>query len=431
MILVDTALRRRADAGRPVRVGMIGAGAMGRAIALQIATATPGMDLVAICNRTPDAAERAFREAGHDDVERVSGDVALDAAVRRGVPAVTDDPALVCRSAGVDVVLEVTGAVEHGAHVVLDAIAHGKHVVTMNAELQGTVGPVLKGYADRAGVVLTDSDGDQPGVMMNLYRFVRQTGARPVLVGNIKGLQDAYRTPATQAEFARRGGLSPQMATSFADGTKMTFENAIVANATGMRVRDGGMLGPSCEGEDIAQVQRFWTLEELLDGSGLVDYVVGARPAPGVFVLGYHDHPLQRHWMHMYKQGDGPVYTYYVPYHLCHMEVPITIGRAALFGDAAVAPHAGHVMDVVTTAKRDLRAGEVLDGIGFFLSYGTGANAAEARSRELLPMGVSEGCRLVRNVPRDQVLTYEDVVLPPGRLVDRLREEQSALPGPA
>lgn len=428
MILVDTALRRRADEGRPVRVGMVGAGAMGRAIALQIATATPGMELVAICNRNPDAAERAYREAGALDVARVSSASDLSDAVNRGTPVVTDDPEVVCRSDGVDVVLEVTGAVEHGAHVVLDAIAHGKHVVTMNAELQGTVGPVLKGYADRAGVVLTDSDGDQPGVMMNLYRFVRQTGARPVLVGNIKGLQDAYRTPTTQAEFARRGGLSPQMATSFADGTKMTFENAIVANATGMRVRDGGMLGPSCEGEDIAEVQRCWSLEELIEGPGLVDYVVGARPAPGVFVLGHHDHPLQRHWMHMYKQGDGPVYTYYVPYHLCHMEVPITIGRAALFGDAAVAPHAGHVMDVVTTAKRDLRAGEVLDGIGFFLSYGTGANVEDVTSGDLLPMGVSEGCRLVRDVPRDQVLTYADVVLPPGRLVDRLRVEQAALP---
>lgn len=426
MILVDAALRRRADEGRPVRVGMVGAGAMGRAIALQVRDHTPGMEVVAICNRNPDAAERAYREAGADEVARVSSAADLTAAAQRGVPAVTDDPSLLCASDDVDVVLEVTGAVEHGAHVVLDAIAHGKHVVTMNAELQGTVGPVLKTYADRAGVVLTDSDGDQPGVMMNLYRFVQQTGARPVLIGNMKGLQDYYRTPTTQADFARRGGLSPQMATSFADGTKMTFENALLANATGHRVRPGGMLGPTCDA--VTDAQSFWSLDELLDGPGLVDYVVGAAPAPGVFVLGHHEHPLQQHWMRMYKQGDGPIYTYYVPYHLCHMEVPITIGRAALFADAAVAPHAGHVMDVVTTAKRDLKAGEVLDGIGFYLSYGTGANADDARERDLLPMGVSEGCRLVRDVAKDTVLTYADVEVPPGRLVDRLRAEQAELP---
>lgn len=427
MIIIDAALQRRADEGRPVRVGMVGAGAMGRALALQIRQHTPGMELVGVCNRTPAAAERALREAGHEELVAASTAADVDRAAARGVPAVTDDPAALCAAESVDVLLEVTGAVEHGAHVVLDAIAHGKHVVTMNAELQGTVGPALLRHAQRAGVVLTDSDGDQPGVMANLLRFARQTGARPVLAGNIKGLQDAYRTPATQAEFARRGGLSPQMATSFADGTKMTFENALIANMTGMRVRPGGMLGPSCEGEDIATVQRHWDLEELLGGPGLVDYVVGARPAPGVFVLGHHEHPLQQHWMRMYKQGDGPLYTFYVPYHLCHMEVPITVARAALFRDAAVAPHAGHVMDVVTTAKRDLRSGEVLDGIGFFLSYGTGVGAQEAAQRRLLPMGVSEGCRLLRDVAKDAVLTYDDVEVPPGRLVDRLREEQADL----
>jgi predicted homoserine dehydrogenase-like protein len=425
VIIVDTALRRRADEGRPVRVGMVGAGAMGRAIALQILAHTPGMQLVAICNRNVDAAERAFREAGAPGVRRVTTAAELDRHAQRGHGFVTDDPNVICRADAVDVVLEVTGAVEHGAGVVLDAIEHGKHVVTMNAELQGTVGPVLKRYADRAGVVLTDSDGDQPGVMMNLYRFVRQTGARPVLLGNIKGLQDFYRTPATQADFARRGGLSPQMATSFADGTKMTFEMALVANATGMRVRPGGMLGPTCD--QVTDAAAFWTTDELLSGPGLVDYVVGAHPAPGVFVLGHHEHPLQQHWMGMYKQGAGPIYTFYVPYHLCHMEVPITVARAALFGDAAVAPHVGHVMDVVTTAKRDLTAGEVLDGIGFFLSYGTGVNAEQARAEDLLPMGVSEGCRLLRDVPKDSVITYADVSVPPGRLVDRLRDEQAAV----
>jgi len=423
MIIVDRELAQREAEGTPVRVAIVGAGAMGRAITYQILHCTPGMELVAIANRTPSRAEQAYREAGAEDVVAAGDARQLSAALEAGRYAVTDDPTLLCDADGVDVLLEVTGAVEFGARVVLRAIEQGKHVVTMNAELQGTIGPILKTYADRAGVVLTDSDGDQPGVIMNLFRFVQGLGVRPVLAGNMKGLQDEYRNPTTQAEFARRGGLSPQMATSFADGTKMSFEMALVANATGMRVRPGGMRGPSCA--DVHDAAGFFTLDELLDGPGVVDYVVGAEPAPGVFVLGYEQHPLQRHWLRMYKQGQGPIYTFYTPYHLCHLEVPTTLARAALFRDAAVAPDAGHVVDVVATAKRDLRAGEVLDGIGYYMTYGKGANADDVRARRLLPMGLSEGCKLARDVPKDQALTYDDVEMPSGRLCDELREEQT------
>lgn len=422
MIIVDEALRRREADGNPVKVAMVGAGAMGRAITLQIVRATPGMKLVAIANRTPATAQQAYIEAGVDSVSVVNTRPQLTEALEAGRCAVTDDPALLCEADGIEVVLEVTGAVEFGAHVVMNAIQHGKHVVTMNAELQGTLGPILKTYADRAGMVLTDSDGDQPGVIMNLYRFVRGLGVRAVLAGNIKGLQDAYRTPTTQADFARRGGLSPQMATSFADGTKMSFEMALVANATGMRVRTGGMLGPTCA--DVHDAAGYFSMDELLEGRGLIDYVVGAQPAPGVFVLGYEEHPLQRHWLRMYKQGDGPLYTFYTPYHLCHLEVPTTVARAVLFHDAAVTPDFGHVVDVVATAKRDLRAGEILDGIGYYLTYGQAANAEHVQRNRLLPMGLSEGCKLIRNVPKDQILRYEDVEVPPGRLCDALRKEQ-------
>jgi predicted homoserine dehydrogenase-like protein len=293
----------------------------------------------------------------------------------------------------------------------------------MNAELQGTVGPVLKTYADRAGVVLTDADGDQPGVIMNLYRFVRSIGVRPVLAGNMKGLQDAYRNPTTQEGFAARNHLTPHMAASFADGTKMSFEMALVANATGLPVRTGGMLGPSCS--SVYEAASFWDLHELLEGPGLVDYIVGAQPGPGVFVLGYQDHPVQQHWLRLYKLGDGPIYTFYTPYHLCHLEAPLTVARAVLFRDSAVSADAGHVVDVVATAKRDLRAGEVLDGIGYYMTYGQCVNADRTAAERYLPMGLAAGCTLARDVPKDAMLRYDDVRLPRGRLVDRLRDEQA------
>jgi len=302
---------------------------MGRAITLQILRSVPGMEVVAISNRTPERAREAYEAAGARDVGFAERVAEVEQSVGAGRPVVTDDPANVCAAGGIDVILEVTGAVEFAGGVVLDAIKHGKHVVTMNAELQGTVGPLLQRRADDAGVVLTDSDGDQPGVMMNLYRFVEGIGVRPVLVGNLKGLHDPYRNPTTQEGFAKARGLSANMATSFADGTKVSYEMAIVANATGLRVAQRGMYGP--DAASVHEAKDLFSLDEMLEHP-MADYLVGAEPAPGVFVLGHEEHPTQKALLDLYKLGDGPLYTFYRPYHLCHFEVPSTIARAALFG---------------------------------------------------------------------------------------------------
>jgi predicted homoserine dehydrogenase-like protein len=419
VIIVDRALERLEREGNPIRVAMVGAGFMGRGIALQILTSTPGMRLVAIANRHVDRAREAFALGGADEPATVDGAGALEEAFAAGRPAVTDDALLVAEAEGVDAVIEVTGTIELGAHVSLSAIEHGKHVVLMNAELDGTIGPILKRYADRAGVVFTNSDGDQPGVLMNLYRFVKGIGVRPVFCGNVKGLHDPYRNPTTQEGFARRWGQDPQMVTSFADGTKISFEQAIVANATGMRVARRGMFGPTVEaGTHVRDTAKLFPLEELLEGPGIVDYVVGAEPAPGVFVLGVHDHPVQQHYLNLYKLGEGPLYCFTTPYHLCHFEAPTTVARAVLFGDATIAPDHGLRVEVVATAKKDLRAGETIDGLGGYMTYGLAENADAA---------LSEGARLLRDVPKDQVLTRADAQLPPDRLCDRLRAEQDAL----
>jgi predicted homoserine dehydrogenase-like protein len=424
-MIVDTALERLEQAGTPIRVAMVGAGFMGRGIALQILTATPGMRLVAIGSRRVEAAVRAYREAGIEDVEEVDSGEELERCLRHGRPAVTGRPLLLGEADGIDAVIEVTGTVELAATVAMRAIARRKHVILMNAEVDGTVGPILRTYADRAGVVFTNSDGDQPGVIMNLYRFVRGLGVRPVLCGNIKGLHDPYRNPTTQEGFARTWGQNPRMVTSFADGSKISFEQAIVANATGMRVGRRGMFGPIVEaGTPIEQAVGWYPLDALLDGAGLVDYAVGASPAPGVFVLGTHDHPAQRHYLNLYKLGEGPLYCFYRPYHLCHFEVPASVARAVVFGDPTIAPAGAPTVEVVATAKVDLGEGDVLDGIGGYLVYGQCENVEIAAAEALLPIGLAEGCRLVRDIPRDQVLRRDDVELPAGRLVDRLRSEQ-------
>jgi predicted homoserine dehydrogenase-like protein len=247
---------------------------------------------------------------------------------------------------------------------------------------------------------------------------------RPVLLGNVKFLQDAYRTPETQAAFAADKGISPQMATSFADGTKIAYEMALVANATGFPVGRRGAYGPRCEGHIEDGVDLF-PREQMLE-TGLTDYLLGAHPSPGVFVYATHEDPVQRASLDYYKMGPGPIYTIYAPTHLCHFEVPNSIARAALFGDATVAPAGGPVVEVVALAKRDLRAGDMLDGIGGYMTYGAIENAPVAHAEGLLPIGLAEGCRVTRAILRDEAISEADVERPAGRLSDALREEQLA-----
>ena len=426
MVIVDTALAKRQEENNPVRVGLVGAGFMGRGIVLQITNSVPGMELVAIYNRSVEGSKRAYREAGIDDFEIVNNQADLEERIAKGKYSITEDPLLLCKAENIDVIVEVTGAVEFSSRVVFEAIQNKKHVVIMDAELDGTVGAILKVYADKQGVVLTNADGDQPGVEMNLYRFVKSIGVKPVLCGNIKGLQDPYRNPTTQEGFAKKWGQNPAMVTSFADGTKISFEQAIVANATGMTVGRRGMFGPTVpSGTPLKEIMNKYPLDVLLSGPGIVDYCVGAEPGPGVFVLGTHDHPQQKHYLNLYKLGEGPLYLFYTPYHLCHFEVPLTAARAALFHDAAITPLGAPQVEVVATAKIDLKAGQVIDGIGCYMTYGQCETAEITAEQQLLPMGLAEGCTLLRDIPKDQVLTYADVVLPKGRFCDKLRQEQN------
>jgi predicted homoserine dehydrogenase-like protein len=421
VIVVDSALARRAAEGNPVKVGVVGAGFAGRGLVLQALNATPGMDVVAVCNRTIENAERAYRDAGSDDLVRVSSAAELERAIAAGRHAVTDDPAVVCEAGQVEVVVEATGEIEFAAGVSLQAIANGKHLVLVNAELGCTLGPVLKTYADRAGVVFTDTDGDQQGVLMNLVREAKMLGFRTILAGNIKSLLDPYRTPETQQAFADSVFQRPKFITSFADGTKIAQEMATLGNALGFGVSERGMAGPRCDRVDDAP--GVFDIEALLERPA-VDYILGAEPSFGVFVLGHSEEPLLRRYMKIYKMGDGPVYTFYRHFHLSSLETPRTIARAALFGDPALTPSGAPTCDVITLAKRDLRAGETLDGVGAFTCYGLIENTPVVRRDDLLPIGLADGCVLRRDLPKDAEIRFSDVDLPPGRVSDRLWREQ-------
>lgn len=433
MIIVDTALARRQAEGKPIRVGMIGAGFQASGIALQIMTATKGMTLCVVANRNVEKAVALFDQVGVEP-QHCETRAQIEAAIAAGRPAVTEDAEALARADGLDAIIEVTGSIEFAARAVLAALESGKHVVQMNAELDGTIGPILKAKADAAGVVYTFSDGDQPGVQMNLYRFVAGLGVEPRLCGNIKGLHDPYRNPTTQETFAKRWGQKPAMVASFADGTKISFEQAIVANGTGMRVARRGMIGPDFSGGDpgaplVPIEQTVEAFEQYLDpkAPGLVDYVVGARPGPGVFVLGTLDNPRQQHYLELYKMGKGPFYCFYTPYHLCHFEVPNSVARAVLFNDAVLTPDGGPKVGVIAVAKKDLAAGELIEDFGGYEVYGVAENMDVVRSEKLLPVGLALGCTLKRAVAKDAALTFDDVNIPEGRVVDRLYAEQEQM----
>jgi predicted homoserine dehydrogenase-like protein len=405
MVILDRALEEREREGRPVRVGLIGAGYMGSAV-IHCLQALRGVRLVAVATRTPERAEAQLRRDGLAGESR---------------PAVTANASAICSDPSVDVVIDATGSVDGGAEVVLEAIRHRKHVVLMNMTLDATVGPILKARADEAGVVYTQTDGDEPAVAMNLLRLVRQLGCRPVMAGNVKGFYDRYRTPETQREFAASVGQDPQMVASFADGTKLALETTVLANATGFGVSRRGMAGFRCE--HVRDLPGLVDADQLLE-SPVVDFVLGAEPGSGAFVVGHDADSSAADYMRYFKMGDGPLYVFYTPFHLPHREVGLTAARAALFADAAAAPAGAPVCEAVTIAKRDLESGEVLDGPGGFMTYGLTENAETSTRENLLPIGLSEGRRLVRAVARDEALTFAMLEPRPPRTVDSLYDEQ-------
>jgi predicted homoserine dehydrogenase-like protein len=423
MIIVDTALEAREKEGRPIRVALLGAGFMSHGLGNHIVNTTPGMRLVGVYNRRPQRAFELYKYAGVRDVVSPTTQKEADLAIREGIAVATDDAFLLARSPEVDVIVDVTGSVEFGARVALEAFRHKKDVVLMNAEIDATIGPILQTYAAKHGVILSACDGDEPGVQINLYRWVKGLGLTPRVIGNIKGLQDPYRNPTTQKGFAEKWKQNPAMVTSFADGSKISFEQAIVANATGFVVRSRGMSrGMEYKG-DVMKIGELYDIDEVRKLGGIIDYVVGT-PLTKVYVLAEHPDPKQQHYLNLYKMGDGPLYSFFTPYHLVHFEVPAAIARVVLFRDHLAKPLGGPVVEVCACAKRDLTAGETLDDYGMYMTYGEAVNADEMCRMKYLPEGLVEGCVLKRDIPKDAVITYDDVSLPPGRLADQLRGEQ-------
>jgi predicted homoserine dehydrogenase-like protein len=293
--------------------------------------------------------------------------------------------------------------------------------VAANPETQATVGPYLQVLAERAGVVYSDVDGDEPGIVKQLFDYCVGLGLQPVLIGNCKGVLKRYATPETQAAFAAAHDLKPWIATAAADGTKLNFEMAIVANATGYRPARRGMTGVQTTLDTlIADFER----EGLLDQGPVVEYSFGIPN--GVFVVVRDDDPVMQREMRYLKLGDGPFYLFHHPRVMVHYEAPLSAAWAALHGIATIAPRGAPVAEVVAYAKRDLSGGQRLDGIGGFDCYGLIVPKEDARREGLLPVGLASFARLNRAIPKDQPIPLEAVTFEEENLVLDLYRRQKA-----
>lgn len=409
MYIIDNKLKEREKNNNPIQVGIIGAGEMGKGLMNQVHRYTPGMRVAAVYNRSQPKVKEALATAGIEDYKSVNSFRDFSAQIKE-YTVVTDQIDYLIENKEIDVIVELTGNIVFGFETILKAFEKGKHVVSFNAELEATLGPVLKKKAEEAGVMYTLGDGDQPGVTMNLYRQVKMMGFEPLLCGNIKGLQDHYRNPTTQEGFAKQWGMTPEMVTSFADGTKISFEQACIANATDMSVAQRGMIGINSK-EHVDNLTGEFDPEKLKEQGGIVDYVVGAKPGPGVFIYATTEDTLSKKYLKYGKLGEGPLYSFYVPYHLLFFELAFSIARLIDFNDVTLDAEHGMKVEVVAVAKEDMPAGTVIDGLGGYKTYGICENAKDARKENLLPMGLAEGNVTKRGIKKDEVITLDDVEL--------------------
>ena len=406
-------------AGTPIRVGLVGVGQMGRGFIAQVAN-IPGMETVAVADVDPVRGLDAFREAGQEPIEGLNG--------RVGRPAVTTDATELARSETVDVVVEATGVTEVGARVAYEAIQEGKHVVMLNAETDATVGALLARMAKSAGVVYTGSAGDEPAAIMELYDFARSMGFEVVAVGKGKNNPlDPTATPESVAEEATRKHMNPKMLAAFVDGTKTMVEMATVANAIGFVPDVPGMHGPAeTDPRKLAQVFSLEGEGGILSKYSTVDYVRGV--APGVFVVVRSQDGPVRETMDYLGMGAGPNHVFYRPYHLTSLETPLSVARAAVYGEPGIVSGTQPMAEVVTVAKRDLDAGEKLGGIGGPDYYGTVYPVSEAAG--MLPLGLAAGARTTRSVSKGSVVSRAVVELAGGSFVANLRQLQDAALAP-
>ncbi|WP_201860233.1 NAD(P)H-dependent oxidoreductase [Microvirga soli] len=422
-------LRQRFDTGRPIRVGLIGAGKFGSMFLAQVPT-IPGLDVAVIADLDPDRAREACRTVGWDDA-RIAG----TRFVADGLEA--------CRADDVEVVIEATGHPEAGIRHALAAIEAGRHIVMVNVEADVLAGPLLAERARERGVVYSMAYGDQPALVSEMVDWARAAGFTVAAAG--KGTKylpvyhsvtpdDVWTHYGLTPEQAKAGGMNPQMFNSFLDGTKSAIEMAAIANACDLDVPEEGLRFPPCGVDDLAQVLRPKSVGGQLDRDGMVEVVSSlerdGRPVFrdlrwGVYVVLKAPNDYAAACFKQYglpTDSTGRYAAMYKPFHLIGLELSISVLSAALRGEPTGSTRAWRG-DAVAVAKRELKVGEMLDGEGGYTVYGRLVPASRSKAARMLPIGLAHGVRLIRDVAAGSAVTEDDVALDAERLAVRVRRE--------
>ncbi len=424
MYEIDMKLKKLQDEGKPIRVGLVGAGQMGTDIVAQIA-GMAGMEVDVVVDLRTETAVSAYKLSGYEGEIVETNDLAVaEEAVRAGRKVATTNYKLAVLTSTIQVVIDATGAPEMGARISLDCINNKKHIVMMNVECDVTVGPILRQMAENAGVVYSLTAGDEPGSIVEVYRFATALGLKVVAVGKGKNNPlDIYATPADLQAKADARQMSAKMLCEFVDGSKTMIEMAAVSNATGLVPDIRGMHGPKCNIKDLTKVFCRKDQGGILNREGVVDYGIGDIN-PGVFVIVSTDQERLKDGLLQRDMGPGPNYLLLRPYHLCSIETPITVAQAVLYGESTAHPKKRLTSECITVAKRDLKAGEVLDSIGEFC-YRASIDLYEvAKEGKMLPVGLAKGAKLLCDVKKDEIITYDMVELDNNSVLLQLRRMQ-------
>ncbi len=426
MIGLAEDLAARAATGEPVRFGLIGAGQMGIDIVSQVRQ-MQGIEVSIVVDIDLRRAADAYAIAGvaPEQVVRATTAAAAMDAIGRGCFVIAEEAHIAAELDAIESIVDATGQPEAGALIAVDCFTHGKNLVMMNVEADITIGPILRRKAEQAGVVYSLAAGDEPTAIMGLYDFARALGLQVVAAGKGKNNPlDIDATPRQCEAEARRRGLSPAMLVEFIDGSKTMIEMASVANATGLIPDVPNMHGPKTSVPELRNVFRLQREGGILSREGVVDYAIG-DVAPGVFVNVRTDHPRLRQCLVLRDMGNGPVYTLFRPFHLCSMEVPLTVAAVSLYGRSHMQPLACPSAEVTTVAKRDLRPGDVLDGIGGSTHRAGCMIYAEARAIDALPVGLAKGAEVTALIARGSAIRLDQVRPRSDSLLYRLRMEQN------
>ena len=416
-------LKSRADAGRPVTIGLAGCGQMGTDLVVQLAR-MPGLRLGAVAEMRPPQAKAAAALAGLGDDRTAYAETAsaIDAAIERGLIAITSDPQALARSGRVDVVIDATGNPNTGTEFALAAIANGKHVVMLNVEADITIGRHLHQQARSAGVVYTGAAGDEPAATLELIGFAQSIGLEVVCAG--KGKNNPLKWDAVPADYeaeARARNMNARMLVEFVDGSKTMVEMVAIANCTGLVPDIPGMHGPAATRDELASVLIPKEHGGVLSKKGCVDYSIGKGVAPGVFCIVTTDHPRLQERLVDLKVGKGPYFALTRPYHLTSLEVPLSAARAVLHGQADMVPLDQPVAECVTLAKRDLKPGEILGRIGETDYRAWAMTHAEARNANAIPLGLAQGARVLKPVRKGERITYDNCTPDESLIVTQIR----------